>query len=163
MRFLCCLGLLLGLLVSAPAVARAEEFAEMFPGVSLLTGFAHDHGDTLEAVLFEGDQYPDLDEATSVILPLFGWRDLSQRIALGKVWVERVVFFGSRVPEGSPAVPELLPDGTFRYQVWVVSMQGRTPGSYSFLWRVDITPEASLKMQCLQASTSRPGELPGSP
>ena len=133
------------------AAAIPVDFQSAFPGVGVLTGFAHDMGDTLEAVTFEQERYSNIGEATQQLLPRFGWDRPEQRARLGTVWVDRLVFFGSEVKSsGAGRSVELLDDGTFRYTTWTVSMRGRTPGSQSTRWQVEITPDAQLRTRQLE-------------
>jgi hypothetical protein len=137
------------------AAAQSHQFYSVFPGVSVRTSFAYDYGEMFEAVTFEGQEYT-AQEAAVVILPRFGWADTANRIRLGTLWANEVVLFGSELVDSQKLaatwlpLTEILPDGTFRYTVWTVSMRGRKPGSESTRWQVDINPEAQVRTTVLE-------------
>lgn len=161
------LFVILGLLVIS-AAAQSPSFYSLFPGVSVRTSFAHDYGEMFDAVTFEGQEYT-AQEAAAILLPRFGWADSANRLRLGTAWANEVVLFGSELVEKQPEVDgksnssaEILPDGTFRYTVWTVSMRGRSPGSEFTRWQVEITPQAEVRTAALE-SEDRLRPLPPRP
>jgi hypothetical protein len=150
--------ILILLFLTLAAGASPSSFHEVFPGVSVLTTFAHDHGDMLDSIAYQGTRFDSVSEATASILPRFGWDKPENRIRLGTVWADEVVLFGSDVVEsGMERRVELLPDGTFHYTTWAVSMRGRSPGSRSDRWQIAITPQAELRVTRLESSGDGPG------
>lgn len=135
------------LLLSTLAHAQSMELMRLCPGLSFLTTFAHDYGESIQHVTLEGVNYSPA-EATRTVLCHYGWREGADKLELGKAWVEGFVFFGSEV-RGEPLV-ELLPNGDFRYTGWAVSMRGREPGASSTRYQVDITPQAEMTVTTLE-------------
>lgn len=162
------------LCLALPASADPPSFYEVFPGVGLLTQFAHDYGDRLVKVTYQGVEY-EPSQATAAVLPLHGWNDPSRRLRLGEAWAREMAFPGFRVLTNEPAAftsgapftapkSEILPDGTFRYTAWTEQTTGRNPGGL-LLQQAEIDAEARMSvLPSTRATTpqplSRPARLP---
>ncbi len=138
-----------------PALARHEhyELERLIPGLSIRTTFAHDYGERLDSIGFQG-QFFAPGEATHAILPRVDWLQRSDKLELGVAWAKVFGFHGCELLEkddprlGTALAPhaEFLDNGTFRYQAWAVVMTGREPGRRRILRRVEITPDALLNV-----------------
>lgn len=139
--------LLLCCLVLRPALADRPllELQQRVPGLSILTSFAHDHGDMLHSVQYQG-QTCSPSEASRKILPLLEWPQRPDRLALGEAWVKVFAFHGCEVQAEPAPRAEMLPNGDFRYTAWAVVMTGREPGTFRVHRQVDISPQGDLKV-----------------
>lgn len=147
----------------SPALAYHEiaDLSRLVPGLNVMTTFAHDYGDMLYKVSYEGEEYSP-SEATAKVLPKLNWSSRSDKVELGTAWVKVFALHGSQVLEAgdrrlaseeeAPRA-EILPDGTFRYTAWVVVMSGREPGTFVYKKQVEITPDAIMKVVDLQSPT----------
>jgi hypothetical protein len=152
--------LLVGCLLR-PALADRPllQLEQMVPGLSIMTSFAHDAGDLLSRVDYEGKSYSP-SEATQQILPRLNWPSRPDRLALGEAWVKVFAFHGCEVQSEPAPLAEMLPNGNFRYTAWAVVMTGREPGTFRVHRQAELTPEAALKVVDLQPKQTR---LPGRP
>lgn len=134
---------MLGLLTTSQAQLRTLTL--LLPGLSVQTSFAHDRGDAIHLVTYEGHQYL-VHEATHGVLSAAGWKTRGDKLELGEAWMREIVLFGSQIEESKdyPTKSELLPNGNYQFTALVVSMQGREPGRHRTYRRIQITPDAEL-------------------
>ncbi len=156
--------LLVALLI-APASGHREttKLSALVPGLDVVTTFAHDYGERLYKVNFEGEEYAP-GEATEKILPLIDWKTRPDKLELAVAWVKVFALHGGQVieegderlsgPEEAPRA-EFLADGTFRYTAWVVTMSGRNPGTLVFKKQVEISPDAVMTVVDLHTPLDR--------
>lgn len=127
------------------ALAQVLPLELQIPGISIITSFAHDHGDLLHEIRYQGKAYPP-HEATQAILTQVGWAERTDKLQLGEAWARQIALFGNEIVEKQHPKAEILPDGTFRFTALTIYMRGRSPGSQSALYQVDISPNAELKV-----------------
>ena len=156
------LTLVLSLGLFTPAAARLRKLAALVPELSYMTEFAHDYGERIAYFTFRGERYQP-DEASVKILPQLDWAARSDRLLLGEAWAEEVCLYGWEVltpsHPGAREVPlpkaEILPDGTFRYTATARSMRGRTPGSPTTRWQIEIDLEGRNTQSALSSNSLR--------
>lgn len=144
-RFLSALLLASCLLRPALADRALMQLEQMVPGLSILTSFAHDHGDMLHSVQYQGQSCAPA-EASRKILPLLDWPQRPDRLALGEAWVKVFAFHGCELQAEPAPQAEMLPNGNFRYTAWAVVMTGREPGTFRVHRQVEISPQGDLKV-----------------
>ena len=141
------------LVLAQLAWAQPRPLSLLLPGLSVLTSFAHDYGESIRSITYGGREYT-YQEATKGVLTAAGWKERSDKLELGEAWAREIVFYGSAIvseklaPELAPKA-ELLADGTFRFTAVTLSMRGREPGSTSTRYRVEISPQAELTLTSL--------------
>lgn len=140
-------------LFAGPALAFREEgeLLLLVPGLDIRTHFAHDYGEILDSVSYQGRKYTP-GEATEKILPALGWKTRSDKLELGTAWAKVFGLHGCEVlqkghylhsKEQHEPLAEVLSNGTFRFTAWVADMRGREPGSI-YHRRVEISPESVM-------------------
>lgn len=140
-------------LFTSPVSASQDEGALLLlvPGLDIRTTFAHDYGEMLESVSYQGQQYSP-KEATEKILPALGWKNRSDKLELGTAWAKVFGLPGCDVlqsghymylKEHHEPLAEVLSNGTFRFTAWVADMRGREPGGIHHR-RVEISPESVM-------------------
>lgn len=140
-------------LAGAPASASPDQWVllQLAPGLDIRTHFAHDYGEMLDSVSYQGQNYTP-QEATEKILPALGWKTRSDKLKLGAAWAKVLGLHGCEVlhkghymhkPEYHEPLAEVLSNGTFRLTAWVVDLRGREPGRI-YHKQVEITPESVM-------------------
>lgn len=147
-------------LLTSLSWSEPRPLSLLIPGLNLRTSFAHDYGDMLDSIHYQGREYRP-HEACKPVLTAAGWKGREDKLLLGEAWAREVVLHGSELvteknlrglPRDYAARAELLADGTFRYTATAISMRGRNPGSSSARYQIEISPEAELKVTRLSAS-----------
>lgn len=148
-------------LFSEPSLAHDEgQLYRLVPGLSILTSFAHDFGDSISKVTYQGVDY-EPGEASVKILPLVNWPDRADKLQLGIAWARVFGLQGCEVlseghymhrPEHPEPVAEFMPDGTFRYTAMVVNLRGRNPGGI-FQRVIEIAPSGELTASPMRERT----------
>jgi len=142
------LACLTSLAASAPASQEEGALYRLVPDLFISTSFAHDYGEMLESVTYQGRKFSP-QEATKMILPSLGWNTRPDKLELGTAWAKVIGLHGFEVlqqghylqrREHREPLAEVLPNGTFRLTVWVVDLSGREPGGISHK-QVDISSD----------------------
>lgn len=145
-------------LLAGPILASLREGALLMlvPGLEIRTSFAHDYGEMLESISYQGQKYSPT-EATEKILPALGWKTRSDKVELGTAWAEVIGLHGCEVlqkghylhrKEFHEPLAEVLTNGTFRLTAWVADLRGREPGRI-YHKQVEISPESVMTVTSL--------------
>lgn len=147
------------LLTVSPVLAQSVP-NDVLMGVIVHTSFAHDRGDMVDCVEYDGVKYQP-EEAANAIIPKIGWNNQSKREDIAWAWVTRVGLVGSTLLKQKPEeftraeqefeTPKvhLFEDGSVEVVLWYRHPVGMLPGHHYSKRNYKFSSEGRLTVESL--------------